>query len=80
MNNDYTKEKANSLRNEMNHLWTAMLVTCGGTIGFLVFENKNLFITLFIISGLVMTILFLNAYFNRRTELREVLKELKGEI
>ena len=79
MGRDYIKEKANSLRNEMNHLWTAMLVTCGVTIGFLFFESKNSGIAFFIILGLIMTILFVNAYFNRRIELREVLKELMGE-
>ena len=79
MEENYIKEKANSLRNEMNRLWTAMLVTAGGAIGFSVFEYKNFLVYLFIISGIIMTILFINAYMNRRNELQNILTILNKE-
>ena len=63
----------------MNHLWTAMLVTAGGAIGFIVFEYKNFLVYLFIISGIIMTILFINAYMNRRNELQNILTILNKE-
>ena len=80
MNDNYLKEKANSIRNEMNHLWTAMLVTGGGAIGFAIFEYKNFLIYLFLVLGIIMTLLFVNAYINRRIELRNILVILKKEV
>ncbi len=79
MNESYLKEKANSLRNEMSHLWTAMLVTAGGSIGFAVFESKNILVFTFMILGLIFTILFINAYINRRIELQNILEIINKE-
>lgn len=41
MDTDYLKEKANCLRNEMNHLWTGMFITSGGAVGFLILQEKK---------------------------------------
>ena len=77
MNNNYLTEKANCLRNEMNHLWGAMFITGGGAIGFAVIETKNLWIYCFMILGALMAIVFLNAYMTRRIELMQIVNEIK---
>lgn len=41
MNDNYLREKANCLRNEMKHLWGAMFITGGGAIGFAVIETTK---------------------------------------
>ncbi len=41
MSDNYLREKANCLRNEMNHLWGAMFITGGGAIGFSIVEEKT---------------------------------------
>ena len=81
MNNNYLTEKANCLRNEMNHLWGAMFITGGGAIGFSIVEVKTFLIYFYIILGFFWTIVFFNAYFVKRTELSKILGRLKeGEI
>ena len=77
MDTDYLKEKANCLRNEMSHLWTGTFITCGGAIGFSVLEQKNSYIFIYITFGLLLTILFINGYMLRRTQLTQIVKELK---
>ena len=77
MDTDYLKEKANCLRNEMNHLWTGTFITCGGAVGFSVFEQKSFLISLYIITGIFLTTLFINGYMIRRTQLTQIVKELK---
>lgn len=74
MDTDYLKEKANCLRNEMSHLWTGTFITCGGAVGFSVFEQKSFLISLYIIIGIFLTI---NGYMIRRTQLTQIVKELK---
>lgn len=80
MDKDYLKEKLNSLRTEMNHLWTGILVTFGGAIGFCTIERINIIIGIFIISGFIMGILFINAYIIRRIDLIKTIKHLKMEV
>lgn len=77
MNADYLKEKANCLRNEMNHLWTGTFITCGGAIGFSVLEQKSLLVCIYMVMGLFLTILFINGYMIRRTQLTQIVKILK---
>lgn len=81
MNENYLKEKANSLRNEMSHLWTAMFITGGGAIGFTIFEDKNALIIFYITVGIVLAIMCYNAYIIRRNQLLNIIKYLrtKGE-
>ena len=81
MDTDYLKEKANCLRNEMNHLWTGMFITSGGAVGFLILQEKNIWIYSFIVTGFLLASVFLNAYMARRIELFKVLnKSNNGEI
>lgn len=77
MDKDYLKEKLNSLRTEMNHLWTGMFITVGGAIGFCTVERINLLIGIFIVLGFIMGTLFLNDYMIRRTELKDIIKILQ---
>lgn len=79
MDKDYLKEKLNSIRSEMNHLWTGILVTFGGTIGFITVENKTLLTYFFIILGAIFGLLFLNAYITRRIELQNNISNIKKE-
>lgn len=75
---DYIREKLNSIRNEMNHIWSAMFLLGGSSLA--VLFNNPLFIN-YILSllGLVFSLLFLNAYFIRRVEIMEYLKNIRGE-
>ena len=79
MDENYLKEKLNSIRSEMNHLWTGMLVTFGGAIGFMTVENMTILKLVFILLGIFMGILFINAYMIRRTELKNIIKLIKKE-
>ena len=45
----YLKEKINSLRNEMNHVWGATFIIGGGTFGLSIIENKTVWIITLII-------------------------------
>lgn len=79
MYKDYLKEKLNSLRTEMNHLWTGILITFGGTIGFITVENKTFLTYFFITLGAIFGLLFLNAYITRRIELQSNISNIKKE-
>ncbi len=79
MEENYLKEKANCLRNEMNHLWTGMIVTAGGATGFLIMQDKNLMIYSLMFIGFLLTLVFLNAYLIRRSQLSIILNTLQSE-
>lgn len=79
MDEIYLKEKANCLRNEMNHLWAGTFVTCGGAIGFSVLEQKTLLTFIFIVLGIFFTIIFINGYMLRREQLTQIVKRLKEQ-
>lgn len=40
MDTSYLREKANCLRNEMNHIWGAIFIMGGGAIGFSIIAEK----------------------------------------
>ena len=63
----------------MNHLWTGMLVTFGGMVGFITIENRTFLTYLFIALGAVFGLLFLNAYMERRIEIRNIINNIKKE-
>ena len=76
MNEMYLKEKANALHNEMNQMWTGILVTTGGAIGFSVFEEKTALVIIYIILGVFFAIIFLNGYMIRRQQLKQIVEDL----
>lgn len=78
MDEKYITEKLNSIRNEMSHMWGIVFVSVGGAFTLLA-TPWNVYKVTFAIFMLVLTALFINAYFNRRSELLDILKRLKQE-
>lgn len=78
MDTSYLREKANCLRNEMNHIWGAIFIMGGGAIGFSVLQEKNMWIYAFIVTGFFLASVFLNAYMARRIELFKILNKLNN--
>ena len=79
MDRDLLKEKLNSIRCEMNYLWTGVIVTFGGVFSFTVFTIKTTWLYICIILGLIMGVLFLNAFIIRRIELKNIIDKLDKE-
>ncbi len=77
MDNIFEVEKLNCIRNEMTHLWGSIFITAGGTIALILESNKNPLVYLFIFAGFLFTLLLINAYFIRRTEVVKILKGLE---
>jgi hypothetical protein len=79
MNEDlYLSEKIGAIKNEMSHIWGAIFVTGGGAITIAVTNFNILTLFLFIV-GVVLSVMFLNAYFIRKQELIFNLDRLKEE-
>lgn len=78
MDNDYLVEKIGAIKNEMSHIWGGVFVTGGGSIT-LATTGLNPLKWTFIILGVLLTILFINAYITKRIELMSSLKELKED-
>lgn len=74
--NDYIKEKLTSIRNEMNHIWSAMFLLGGSSLAIL-FNNPSFVNYILSLAGLVFSVLFLNAYYIRRAEIMKYLKNLR---
>ena len=76
MENFFETEKLNCIRNEMTHLWGSIFATSGGVIA-LVLSEFSILKLFFIVFGTLLTLIMINAYFIRRTEVMSILKELK---
>lgn len=76
MENIFETEKLNCIRNEMTHLWGSIFATSGGVIALLLGE-LNFLKLVFIVFGTILTLVMINAYFIRRAEIMNILKELK---
>lgn len=75
---NYLSEKLDSIRNEMSHIWGGIFFISGGTATIAVTEAsilKSVLVTI----GVILIILFINAYFIRKNELMEALKQLHKE-
>lgn len=79
MNNDYSVEKLNSIRNEMSHIWGGIFVTGGGAITIVLTMNWNILQITFCLLGLLLSLTFVNAYLTKRIDLVNTLDELKEE-
>lgn len=75
MNNNYITEKIGAIKNEMSHIWGAIFVTGGGTATFIFTDLTPLKIA-FIVLGIYLTVLFINAYIIRKNELMDYLEKL----
>lgn len=76
MENFFETEKLSCIRNEMTHLWGSIFATSGGVIA-LVLSEFSILKLFFIVFGTLLTLIMINAYFIRRTEVMSILKELK---
>ena len=76
MENFFETEKLSCIRNEMTHLWGSIFATTGGVIA-LVLSEFSILKLFFIVFGTLLTLIMINAYFIRRTEVMSILKELK---
>ena len=75
---DLIVQKIGIIKNEMTHLWNALIVLMGGTIG-LLFTQFTLKSLILIILGAGFSLLLFNAYMVRRTTLFELLNQLNKE-
>lgn len=79
MNDIYMTEKLNSIRNEMSHLWGGIFITGGGAITIILTTGWTTLQITFCILGVLMSVLFINAYLIRKQELMNNLSELNKE-
>jgi hypothetical protein len=75
---NYLSEKPDSIRNEMSHIWGGIFIVGGGTVT-IVLTGMNFIKTALFIFGIILTLLLLNAYIIRKTEVSDVLKQLHKE-
>ncbi len=78
MNKTLKVEKLNSLRNEMTHIWGSAFILGGGSMT-LLFNEYNPVKYFFGMLGFILTIIIFNAYFTRRSEMQQMLKNLEEE-
>ena len=76
MDKEYLKEKINHNRNIKDNIWTALIVTIGGTIGLSLNSNSILKIILICV-GVLAIIFFINAYFIRFSIIENLISKLK---
>lgn len=63
MDKDYLKELLNTYRADKGHLWTALIVSVGGTIGLIIrafYIKHNIAEIFLILTGVVFIILIVN--------------------
>ena len=76
MNNSQKIESLNSIRNEMSHLWGSAFVVGGGSLTFVIYEPSPIKLILSCF-GLLATIILMNTYIKRRTELLKLIGDLE---
>jgi hypothetical protein len=65
----YLKEVIGNLRNELTHVWGGAFIFGGGAMSLLWVESSPLK-WIFFIAGLLLALIFLNAYFIKHTSLK----------
>lgn len=78
MDNIFEVEKLNSIRNEMTHLWGSIFIVGSGSIALLL-NSTGLRDYIIGILGILLGIIFINAYFVRRDEVVKIVKDLGGK-
>jgi hypothetical protein len=78
MENDYFIQQIGIVKNEMTHIWNALIVVIGGTIG-LLFVTQSIKTFALFLFGIFFTILLVNAYVTRRINLLTLLNQLNKE-
>ena len=72
---DAIKERLNSIRNEMTHIWGTVFVIGGGSLALL--KEHSILCLIVGIIGLLAAGLFFNTYFLRRNEVFNLLQQLE---
>jgi intracellular septation protein A len=78
MDKDFIKKRIDYLRDERNHLWTALIVTIGGTLT-LLFNMDNILKAIFFILGLIFSVIFLLGYFKKVDQIELLFDKLEKE-
>ena len=76
MNKESIQKKIDHEINIKNNLWTAFMISVGGTIS-LMLAIDSLFKLVFIISGFILSIILLNGYFQKETKIESLIKNLE---
>lgn len=76
MNNECLIEKIGAIKNELSHIWGGIFILGGGSITLMI-SAVNALRLFFIVAGIFLTMLFINAYAIRRQELMNYLKKLE---
>lgn len=70
------KERLNSIRNEMTHLWGGIFAVAGGSIA--LFLSEPMFIKYAIgLIGILVAMIMSNAYLIRRNEIIRIIKKME---
>ncbi len=77
-NKDALKKEIDYQINIKNNLWTALIVSVSGTLS-LLFNTDNITKLIFVIIGLIFTVLFINGYFKRNDIIEDLIKKLNKE-
>ncbi|GBF22708.1 hypothetical protein tpqmel_0112 [Candidatus Gastranaerophilus sp. (ex Termes propinquus)] len=77
-NKDWKKEKIGALKNEMTHLWGAFFIVGGSSLT-LVFSEHTLLWKFLGAVGIIITIIFANAYFIKRNGLIVLIDDLRRD-
>lgn len=78
MNKDKILKQIDCLRDAKTHLWTAVVVSAGGTLTLLSSLNTPLNITLLII-GILAVVVFLHAYIQKDIVIDKLFKKIEEE-
>lgn len=79
MDKDYLTEKLNSIRNEMSHIWGGIFVLGGGVATLLSVAHWTTTNIILCLIGILLTVIFTNAYMIRKDELMNMLSEFNEE-
>lgn len=72
-------EKLSALRNEMSHLWGGIFVLGGGVSTIVLTANKGILQIFFCVVGILLVLVFANAYLAKRIAIESILNKLKED-
>ena len=78
MKKDAIKKQIDSLRDIRNHHWNALIVTIGGTIA-ITFNLNSIINGGLFLTGIILTFIFINGYFNKEAQINNLIKNLEKE-
>ena len=78
MTKEAIQKEIDCLRDVKNHLWNAIIVSIGGSVA-LTFNLNDLWKYTLFVSGILLSFIFLNGYFQKDDKINELLEKLKKE-